>query len=198
MRTHARKYCAEFIGTFALTFTVLLSIGGTSASLTAVFAALTVGLFVYTVGNISGTHLNPAVTLSLLSVKKISLHDAAAYIVVQVLGALLAMFLASQMPIAHIVVTAADSMTVAFAEAIGAFVLVFGISPVVYGKVHSAASGLVIGGSLFLGLRLTDGLSNGVLNPAVAIGIGSVSAVYLLAPVAGGLAAVWCYRFLID
>ena len=198
MKNRPQAYGAELLGTFALTLSVLFSISGNSASLTPLVAGLVVGLFVYTVGAISGTHLNPAVTLSMLSVKKIKSTDAAGYIVVQLIGAIGAGVVANQLGVPAVDMRPEDSVAVAFAEALGAFILIFGIASVSYGKVHSAAAGLVIGGSLLLGIRLTAGFSNGVLNPAVAIGIGSVSATYLLAPILGGLLAVWCYRWLID
>ena len=79
-----KKYLAEFIGTFGLAFVVLL-VGavGMPGSLVAVVAALTLGLFVYTIGPVSGCHINPAVTLAQLSVKKITAKDALFYILIQ-------------------------------------------------------------------------------------------------------------------
>ncbi len=198
MKNRSQAYGAELLGTFALTLAVLLSISGESASLTPVVAGLVVGLFVYTVGGISGTHLNPAVTVAMLSVKKIKPADAGAYILVQLIGAMLAAAVVNTLGVPQINLAPTDSLVIAAAEAVGAFILVFGIASVAYGKTPPAAAGLVIGGSLVLGIRLTAGFSNGVLNPAVAIGIGSVSMTYLVAPIAGGLLAVWCYKWLIE
>jgi glycerol uptake facilitator-like aquaporin len=130
------------------------------------------------------------------SIKKISNHDAIAYIVVQVIGALAAMFISQSLTNGVVNPLVENSFTVGAAEAIGAFILVFGISAVVAEQVKPAASGLVIGGSLLLGILVTSGLSNGVLNPAVAIGLNSISAMYLIAPIIGSLGAVWAYRYL--
>lgn len=196
--THAlQKYAAELLGTFVLALAVSLSLQSDWPLATPLVAALTVCLFVYTVGNISGTHINPAVTIALASLRKIDVKDALCYLVAQFAGGLLAMLAAkhygSGFAPALLVV---DTPRVAAAEALGAFVLVFGIASVVHGKVHAAASGLTIGGSLLLGILLASVASNGVLNPAVAVGIGSVSVVYLLAPVGGALAAAWLYHYL--
>jgi len=191
-----RKYLAELVGTFGLTLAVSLSLVLGLPLATPLVAGLTLGLFVYTVGNVSGAHLNPAVTIGLASVKKIEPKEAVMYIIVQVVGALLAMLTTQWMTGDVPDLLVENSFAVGGAEALGAFFLVFGVSSVVFGKVKEAASGLTIGGSLLLGIMMTGGLSNGVLNPAVAIGIGSVSLMYLIGPVVGGLAAALLYEYI--
>ncbi len=197
---HTKAYAAEFIGTFMLALSVLAFINGPLSVATPLAAALVVGLFVYTVGTISGAHFNPAVTLAMLSVKKIKLADAVLYIIAQLLAALLAYALFALMLENPANVVPAVSKFSAVAEAVGAFVLVFGISSVAYGKTHSAASGLVIGGSLLLGILLAVSMnfSAGILNPALAFSMGSLSLEYLLAPIVGGMVAVWSYKFLVE
>ena len=64
---------------------------------------------------------------------------------------------------------------------------VVSIGAVVLGLVPAAASGLVIGGSLLLGVSWAAHTSNGVLNPAVALGIGSFSAAYIWGPILGAV-----------
>ncbi len=82
---------AEFIGTFGLALAVLVSLNGYLPLVpTAVVAGATLVLFVLTIGAISGSHINPAVTIGLLSVKKIELSEAFGYIVAQIAGALTA------------------------------------------------------------------------------------------------------------
>ncbi len=191
MKYHA--YLAECIGTFSLTLLVALSLSMTILP-TPVLAAATLGLFVYTVGGISGAHLNPAVTVALASVGKIRYDHATFYIIAQLLGANLAMVVASLLTGKVTALPVDATLGIGLAEALGAFLFLLGISAVVYGKVHSAASGLVIGGSLLCGIYVASTLGNGILNPAVAMGVGSLSLSYALGPIAGALAGVWTYR----
>ena len=193
-----RKYVVEMIATFFLTLAVSISLTIGTPLATPVVAALTVGIFVYTIGPISGAHLNPAVTIALATVGKIKINEAFAYVVSQVVGAFLAMLILPTYIAESVNLLAFDTVPVGLAEAFGAFLLVFGICGVVYGKVDDDASGLVIGGSLLAGLMVAGGVSNGVLNPAVALGIGSISAVYLIAPILGGVIGAWTYKWVAD
>lgn len=193
-----QKYVAEMLGAFTLTLAVSWSIINGFALATPLVAGLTLGLFVYTVGPVSGAHLNPAVTLGLLAVRKIKVNDAVLYILFQIVGALLAMLLTNAVAGGVTGVEAGDSWLIVMAEAIGAFILVWGVSSVVQGKVDDDACGIVIGGALLLGVLLAASFSNGVINPAVAIGIGSVSASYILAPILGGVVSALAYRWLVD
>jgi aquaporin Z len=190
------KYLAEFLGTFTLVLAVSLSLMNGLALGTPLVAGLTVGLFVYSLGAISGAHFNPAVTVGLWSVKKINWQDGLMYIIFQVIGGLLAMLLVQKLTGDVLAVGAADSWPIGIAEALGAFILVFGICSVVYGNADDDASGLIIGGSLLLGIMVASSFSNGVVNPAVALGIGSVSATYLIAPLVGGILAAQAYKWL--
>ena len=191
-----KAYTAELLGTAVLTFAVLVSIAGAAPLSTPLAAALALTICVYTIGGISGCHINPAVTVGLFSIGKICAKDGTCYIIAQILGALCAMKLAATFGIALPELDAAGNSVVAFGELLGAFLLVFGICSVVFEKVCGTASGIVIGGSLLLGITSAASFSNGVLNPAVAFGIGSASLYYLLAPILGGIAAAQVYRWL--
>ncbi len=89
-----RKYLAEFVGTFVLVF------GGVGSAVLAgshigfVGVAFAFGLsllaMVYTIGPISGCHINPAVTLGVLLAKRIGPRDAVMYMVAQIFGAIAA------------------------------------------------------------------------------------------------------------
>ncbi len=192
-----RAYTAEFLGAAVLTCAVLTALTVDLPVATPIIAGLTLGLFVYTIGNISGSHINPAVTIGLLSVNQINAQEAGKYIVAQVLGALAAMFVHSQSALGLPSIEAGHSMDILIAEAMGTFLLVFGISAVVHKKVEGAAAGIVIGGSLALGILVASASSNGVLNPAVAIGIGSVSLSYLIGPFVGAALAALLYKWLV-
>jgi len=101
-----RKYIAEFVGTFVLVF------GGVGSAVLAgryigfagvAFAfGLSLLAMVYTIGPISGCHINPAVTLGVLLAKKIDWKDALVYMFAQVAGAIvgagLGLFIANSVP----------------------------------------------------------------------------------------------------
>jgi len=197
-----RPYIAEFLGTFTLTMIVLFTSGTFVAELgipTAYLAGITLGLFVYTVGSISGAHLNPAVTIALATIKKISVPEAVYYMLAQFVGAIAASYAAWHITGSWVVANVGNTAMETIAEAMGAFVLVWGIMAVVEGKVSKGASGLVIGGSLTLGVLIALGAgSNGVLNPAVAMGAHSFASAYLVGPIVGAIAAAWAYRALAE
>jgi len=189
-----KKYLAEFLGTFALALAVALSLAGKFPVPTPVIAGLALGVCVYTFGAISGTHINPAITIGLLAIGKIGIKDAAAYIVAQFAGGGLALCVSGVILGSHPPVTAVDNLNVFGGEALGAFWLAVGVASVVLGKAPAAAAGLTIGGSLLLGISFAAPLSNGVLNPAVALGIGSFSLVYVLGPIVGAAIAMLLYK----
>jgi glycerol uptake facilitator-like aquaporin len=75
------------------------------------------------------------------------------------------------------------------AEALGTAVFTFGIAAVVKEKVHTSMSGVVVGGSLLLGVLFSSlAGASGILNPAVAFALNSVTLVYILAPIVGSIA----------
>jgi len=95
-----RKYAAELIGTFAL---VLIGCGSAVIAGQNVIVSqnigflgisfafgLTVLAMVYAIGNISGCHINPAITIAMFVAGKIKLRDAVIYIIVQCVGAIIA------------------------------------------------------------------------------------------------------------
>jgi len=189
------KYLAEFIGTFALAFVVALSLAGTFPVPTPVLAGLTLGLFVYTIGHISGTHLNPAITAGALSIGKISIQDAVAYWIAQFLGAWAALAVTAQM-VHPAVLAMSTSPWIAVAEGFGAFFFAFGVAAVMYGRVPKDLLGITVGGSLLIGISIAASVSNGVLNPAVALSIGSFNLMYVLGPVVGAVLGMWTYKLL--
>lgn len=186
-----KKYIAEFFGTFVLAITVLLSLTGPAPLITPILAALVLGLFVYTIGNVSGTHINPAVTVGAWSVRDISTRDAAFYITAQVIGGLVALWLSLEfIGVPDIVV--GGSLQVFLAEFFGMMIFTFGIAAVVFGEVPESMGGIVIGGSLLLGISIAAMIgSNGVLNPAVGLAIGSINLTYVAGAIIGSIAGMW-------
>ncbi len=190
------RYLAEMLGAFALTFVVWLATVFPMPVPGAVMAALTLGLFVYLVGGVSGAHLNPAVTIGILSIKKITPKDASIYVLAQFAGASLALLVGMGLTGKMAFLPHEADIISGVAEALGAFFLCFAVTSVTLNKVQAAAAGAVVGGSLFMGVFMASIFSNGILNPAVALGIGSFGSMYILGPVVGAVAGAWVARWM--
>lgn len=91
-----KKYAAELIGTFVLTFmgcgsAIFLGVAATGGHLAVAFAfGLSIVAMAYVIGNVSGCHINPAVSLGMLIDKRMSVQDFIGYVVAQVVGAIIA------------------------------------------------------------------------------------------------------------
>src|SRR5947209_1024892 len=91
-----RALTAELFGTFALVFagTTAIVVNQETGAVTHVRVSLTFGLIVlpmaYALGDVSGAHLNPAVTLGFLAARRFPAQRVPAYLLSQCLGALLA------------------------------------------------------------------------------------------------------------
>lgn len=189
------KYIAEFFGTFTLALVVLLSLMINPPFATPVLAALTLGLFVYTTGHISGTHINPAVTIGIFTLGKIKPLEAVGYVVAQFIGGLAAYLLVFNVLNFAPLAAGDSSATVFIAETIGMLLFTFGIAAVVYNRVPAGLSGVVVGGSLLMGIVLAVGVgSGGILNPAVALALGSMNVAYLGGQVVGSIVGFQLYR----
>ena len=193
-----RPLLAELIGTFLLAFLVRLSLGAQFPVATPVLAALTLGLIVYMIGSVSGAHVNPAVTIGLFTIGKIKALDAVGYIIAQFIGAFLAGVAGTAMLGSALTATADSSVMIAVAETIGAAIFLFGISAVVRKKVPDCMSGITVGTSLLLGVLAASSVSAGILNPAVALALHSLTLAYVLGPIIGAVAGVWLYRAIAD
>lgn len=206
-----KALAAEFIGTYALIFigagagTVL---GGGQLPGIAFAHGLTIMVFAYAFGDISGCHINPAVTVGLAAAGEFSPRKVAPYIVAQIAGAvaagysLLAVFGG---PVNHLGATLVDTQRItygaAFAlEAIGTFFLV---NTVLQTAVRGAAGMLApfaIGMTVTVCILMFGALTGGSVNPARTIGPAVAAhafngvAVYLVAQLMGGVIAGVLYR----
>ena len=86
-----KKYISEFIGTAVLVLfgTGVAVVSGGNLVATSLAFGLAIIAEAYVIGNISGCHVNPAVSLAMLISKKIDSKDFICYVIAQVLGALL-------------------------------------------------------------------------------------------------------------
>jgi glycerol uptake facilitator protein len=174
---------------------------------------------VYTMGKISGAYVNPAMTIGLLAVRKISLRDAAWYIVAQLIGATLAALAivavfghTQAIPAGLGATTYADStpaIRALAAEAGGAFILMFAIIGAAIDKrVPEGWAGLVIGFALAAAVMVCGSVSGASVNPARTFGPDLVLVifkgtnyfgqywVYVVGPVAGAVVAALLYNFI--
>jgi glycerol uptake facilitator-like aquaporin len=187
-----RKYAAELAGTFTLTTVVWLATTYAIPLPVPFAVALTLGLFVYLVGPISGAHLNPAVTLGLLSVGKMKTNEAIFYIASQIAGAVIAMGMCALLsPDAAPAIIIESTFTGAFVEMLGAFILAFAVTSVAMHQVPAPAAGIVVGGALLVGVLIASPFRDAILNPAVALGIRALGPFEILAPIVGAVAGSW-------
>jgi MIP family channel proteins len=219
----APKLLAEFIGTFALIFigAGAAAVVGDGAGLNAIGAiafahGLTVMVFAFAYGNVSGAHLNPAVTIGVLSVGAISAGKAVGYVVSQlaggIAGALLLLVvlggaatglgmpqLASGLTLGTtttLTITPAAGFVI---EAVLAFLLVTVVlNTVVAGRAGNLAP-LAIGMTLTLNIIMGGALTGAAFNPARALGPMIATGkftdawLYVLAPIIGAIIAAWVH-----
>lgn len=191
------KLIAESVGTFALALVVVSAVAGMAMIAVPVAAGLTLALFVYSIGKVSGCHINPAVTIGLWSIDKIDARQALRYVLAQLIGALGAVLVLSTVfEIGTLTLTrGSESGTIFLAEVLGTALFTFGIASVVYGRVHDAMSGAVIGGSLLLGIIVAAQVgSAGILNPAIALALGTLSLSYIAGAVVGAVLGMQLYK----
>lgn len=226
----AKKYIAELVGTF-----VLVLVGCGTAVFSGVNIAGVVGISLafglpliamfYAIGGVSGCHVNPAVSLSMLAVGKMKAKDAVFYIAAQCIGAIVAAAtlyaIGVGTPQYSLAVAglgengygdsslAGFSMTSAF---IAELVLTFMFVLVVHGSTSEKApkgfAGVSIGLSLvfvhLLGIPITGTSVNPArsLGPALIVGIfadpAALSQLWLfwLAPIIGGLLAALVWKLI--
>lgn len=213
-----KKYISEFVGTFVL---VLIACGvavvtGANIVATSLAFGLVIVAMAYSIGNVSGCHINPAVSLSMLISKKMTVKDFIGYIIAQVLGALSG---------SAILGVALDSFDSLGANSYGAFgqlatnmwiailievILTFIFVTVILGvtskEKYSNVSGIVIGLTLTLvhliGIPFTGTSVNPArsLAPALLQGGEVLSQVwvFILAPLVGAALASLFYRFVLE
>jgi aquaporin NIP len=210
-----KKLAAELIGTFALVFagTGAIVIDDTSAGgVSHVGVAFTFGLVVlamiYAVGDVSGAHLNPAVTIGFVAARRFEVRRAVPYIVSQCAGAVLASSTLRLLFPGHetlgATLPAGSDLQSFVLEAILTFLLMFVILSVSTGpKEKGTTAGIAVGAVIALEALFAGPVSGASMNPARSLAPALVSLhlehlwVYLTAPVVGALAGVvacWCVR----
>jgi aquaporin Z len=203
----SRKMAAEFLGTFALVFAgtgAIVIDRASGGAVTHVGVAITFGLVVlamiYAVGEVSGAHLNPAVTLGFLAARRLDRAAVLPYVASQCAGAFAASGLLRAMfpadPVLGATIPAGSAIQSFVLEAVLTFLLMFVILSVSTGaKEKGLTAGIAIGAVIGLEAMFAGPISGASMNPARSLApaivtwhLGSLW-VYLLAPPIGAVAA---------
>jgi aquaporin Z len=207
-----RRLAAEGLGTFALVFAgtgAIVINDVTGGTVSHVGIALTFGLIVlamiYAVGDVSGAHLNPAVTLGFFAARRFEGRRVAPYIASQCAGALLAsLALRLMFPTSATLgatLPAGSDLQSFVLEAVLTFLLMFVILSVSTGsKEKGILAGVAVGSVIALEALFAGPISGASMNPARSLAPALVSLrldslwVYLTAPVLGACAGVLACR----
>lgn len=219
-----KKAVAEFIGTFVLVFFACGVAACTGGEL--VPTALTFGLVIvamaYSIGKISGCHINPAVSIGCLVDGRMTVKEFFAYIVAQILGAIVGGIAIFGIAAMGGVVLAGDACNAALSASAGGYigailaeiiltlVFVYVILNVTDDSgVAGKKAGLIIGLTLTLVHLLGINLTGTSVNPARSIGTAVAALifngnaaplaqvwVFIVAPLAGGVLAAVLYKAL--
>jgi MIP family channel proteins len=202
-----------FIGAGAVVSSQLLSASYNSLLIIAIANGMALALAVTFAMNISGGHINPAVTIAALVTKKISLQDGVAYILAQLAGGIVGgLLLVIVLPaVLGIPVhygspslgAGVSVMNGIALEAVMTFFLVFVVFGTVIDKRAPKVAGFAIGLTVLLDVLVGGSFTGAAMNPARAIGPMIASGffanwyVYIIGPVIGAVVAGLLYEYLV-
>jgi aquaporin NIP len=208
------KYIAEVLGTFALVFcgTGAIVINEQSAGvITHVGVAITFGLIVmamiYALGDISGAHMNPAVTIAFTVANRFPLKQVLPYIISQAIGGVLASLTLKCLFPSNQTLGATLPAGSAFQSFVLEFILTFFLMLVIINvatgsKEQGMFAGLAIGSTVLLEAMFAGPISGASMNPIRSMAPALVSGhtehlwVYIMAPLLGALLAIPIFRML--
>lgn len=220
MQKTLRPLAAEFIGVFLFVFITagaivlnqyrdgIIGLAGIAAA-----QGITLAIAVTATMNISGGHLNPAVTLGLFSVGRIGWKQAGLYVVAQLLGAVLAAYavkglypegagLVAQLGAPRLASDISFTQGVLI-EAILTFFLAFAVMGTAVDATAPKVAGWAIGLTVMMGVLASGGITGAGMNPARAFGPALAAnawlghLVYWIGPILGAVAAMQVYERLL-
>ncbi|CAL9226019.1 unnamed protein product [Arabidopsis halleri] len=215
-----QKLIAEFLGTYFLVFTGCASVvvnmqndNVVTLPGIAIVWGLTIMVLIYSLGHISGAHINPAVTIAFASCGRFPLKQVPAYVISQVIGSTLAAAtLRLLFGLDHDVCSGKHDVFIgsspvgsdlqAFVmEFIVTFYLMFIISGVATdNRAIGELAGLAIGSTVLLNVLIAAPVSSASMNPGRSLGPAMVYGcykgiwIYIVAPTLGAIAGAWVYN----
>ncbi|KAL5992426.1 hypothetical protein ACLOJK_013344 [Asimina triloba] len=219
--THTHKIIAELVGTYILVFAgcgsaLVNQRGPISALGMAVVWGLVVMAMVYAIGHISGAHINPAITIALAVCRKFPWKHVPAYVIVQVLGGILASLTLHALfgkdnlrP--TLTLPQPDDIDTPLNTIVWEFIITFTLAFVVSGVATdrragkdpvSELAGVAAGATVLFNVLLAGQASGASMNPARSIGPAIVAKhyhslwIYVVAPVLGAIAGAATYTLL--
>ena len=215
-----KKYIAEFLGTLVLVLfgTGIAVVSGGNLVATSLAFGLAIVAEAYVIGDISGCHINPAVSLAMFISKKLSKKDFAYYVLAQILGAI------AGTTILFLILSSTDLGTISLGanyygemsannisllaalitEIVLTMVFVFTILGVTSDDKYTSIAGIVIGLTLtfvhLIGIPLTGTSVNPARSIAPALFVGGDAIkqlwVFIVAPLIGGAGAAYLFNYL--
>ena len=215
-----KKFCAEFIGTFTL---VLLACGTATVvgcdtpggyAMTALSFGLVIVAMAYSIGNVSGCHINPAVSFGVLLNGGMSVMEFVVYLIAQFTGAIagaavLGALVSFEAPLGTNALYDDNAFKSLIVECILTFIFVLVILSVTSKKKFEKCAGLVIGFTLTLVHIFGISFTGTSVNPARTFGPALIKAfagdgkalecywVFLIGPLVGAALAAIVFKFLI-
>lgn len=202
-----KNYITEFIGTFFLVLVIgLTNIEPGAGMLAPLAIGLTLMVMVYAGGHISGAHYNPAITFAVWMRGKCATKDVLPYIIAQVIAAVIAGLVVGYFKAGAVITPMApDTMKALLNEFLFTFALSYVVLNVATSKKTAGNSyyGLAIGFTVVAAALAGGGISGGVYNPAVAVGLITMGLsttgniwIYVVANFAAGAAAAMIFKVL--
>ncbi len=213
-----RKYVCEAVGTMVLVLVAcgVAAITGGNIIATSLAFGLVIVAMAYSIGNVSGCHINPAVSLAMLITGKMNLKDFIGYVVSQVIGAIAGAALLGVLldgfdalgangfgGYGQLATTAWIAILV---EVILTFIFVVTILGVTSKKENNQVSGIVIGLTLILVHLLGIAFTGTSVNPARSFGPALLQGgealsqvwVFILSPLVGAILAGLFHRYILE
>lgn len=207
-----KRFLGELIGTFAMVFCGTgamvideVTVGAVSHVGVAISFGLIVTIMIYTFGSISGSHINPAVSIAFSLTDRFNKKHLLTYILAQLIGAFIASGLLKVLFIDSIKLGGTypygDWQQSFILEVILTYLLMLVILFVSQNKSTRDYTGMVVGATVMLEAMFAGPITGASMNPARSIAPALLSGntehlwIYIAAPIAGAILATWTWKY---